>query len=228
MTSKKQRLPLPALIVLIVVTGAAVAAAGFFLLVHPQQSKASHLEGEIAAVQAQIDANFAAARAGRTKPIRSAGLFRLSKAMPDHADMPGVLLELNRVAADSGITFESIAPQTSVPVSGYQAMPIQLTFNGNFYNLADFLYRLRNLVIVGDNGELAASGRLFAIDTFDFSEAADGFPEIRANIVVDAFVYGTGAPATATPPVATATTPGATTTTTTTTAEGTAAVAATP
>jgi hypothetical protein len=204
---KKQRLPLPAVIALIVVAGLAVAAAGFFLIVNPQRAKATELENEIASVQLQIDANFAAAaRAGKTKPIRSADLFRLSKAMPDRADMSGVLLELNRVAADSGITFESIAPQTSVPVSGYQAMPIQLAFNGNFYNLADFLYRLRNLVAVGPTGDLAASGRLFAIDTLDFSEAADGFPEITATLVVDAFVYGTGVPATATPATTTATT----------------------
>jgi hypothetical protein len=105
-------------------------------------------------------------------------------------------------------------------------MPIQLTFNGNFYNLADFLYRLRNLVAVGDTGELSASGRLFAVDTLDFAEAADGFPQITATLVVDAFVYGTGVPATATPPTTTATTPGATTApTTTTTADGIAAVA---
>jgi hypothetical protein len=132
--------------------------------------------------------------------------------MPDRADMSGVLLELNRIAADTGIRFESISPQTAVPISGYQAVPIVLTFDGNFYDLSDFLYRLRTLVHV-DEGRLAASGRLFAIDTLDFAESPDGFPRIIASLVVDAFVYGTGAPATATP----ATTTTATTATSTTT-----------
>src|SRR5439155_22290360 len=116
-----------------------------------------------------------------------------------------VLLQLNPTAADTGITFQSIAPPTSAPISGYQAMPIQLTFQGNFYSLVDFLFRLRNLVDV-QQGQLDATGRLFAIDTLSFTEAQQGFPKISATLVVDAFVYGTQAPATATPTTTTGTT----------------------
>jgi hypothetical protein len=202
----KQRLPVGAQVGLIVAGGLLALAAGYFLLIGPQRSNASDLAQQVEAADAKLAADSAArAAAKRVEPIRVADLFRLSKAMPDRADMSGVLLELNRVAADSGITFESISPQTSVPVSGYQAVPIQLTFKGNFYNLSDFLYRLRTLVGVAD-GRLAASGRLFAVDTLDFSQAQEGFPEIAATLVVDAFVYGTGVPATATPAPATTTT----------------------
>ena len=119
--------------------------------------------------------------------------------VPERAEYIRILvLELNRIAADTGITFESITPQTAVPISGYQAVPINLTFKGNFYNLSDFLYRLRTLVVVNE-GRLAATGRLFAIDTLDFAESQEGFPRIAATLVVDAFVYGTGVAATATP-----------------------------
>ena len=43
-------------------------------------------------------------------------------------------------------------------------------------------------------GTLDATGRLFAIDEVDFAEAPPppGFPQIRAHLVIDAFVYGTG------------------------------------
>lgn len=206
MTGK--RLPLPAQIAAAVVLAVALAAGGWFFLVSPQRARASDLDAEIALAEQQLeDHRLATLRAGSVEKIEVADLFRLSKAMPDRADMSGVLLELNRIAADTGITFESISPQTAVPISGYQAVPIQLTFKGNFYNLSDFLYRLRSLVHVSD-GRLGATGRLFAIDTLDFSESQEGFPRIAATLVVDAFVYGTGAPATATP---------ATTSTTTTT-----------
>jgi Pilus assembly protein, PilO len=205
----KQNLPLGAQIALAVVVPLALAAAGWFFVVSPQRSKSSELAVQIAAVEQRLeDHRLATLRAGAVQKIEVADLFRLSKAMPDRADMSGVLLELNRIAADTGITFESITPQTAVPISGYQAVPINLTFKGNFYNLSDFLYRLRTLVVV-DEGRLAATGRLFAIDTLDFSESQDGFPRIAATLVVDAFVYGTGAPATATP---TTTTTAATTT----------------
>jgi Tfp pilus assembly protein PilO len=207
--SERTRIPLPAQIGLAVVLALLVGAGGWFLLVSPQRAAVKDLEAEIGAAEQRLEEHrLATLRAGSVEKIAVADLFRLSKAMPDRADMSGVLLELNRIAAGAGITFESISPQTAVPISGYQAVPIQLTFKGNFYNLSDFLYRLRSLVYV-DDGQLAATGRLFAIDTLDFAESQEGFPRISAALVVDAFVYGTGVPATATP---------TTTTTTTTTA----------
>jgi Tfp pilus assembly protein PilO len=204
--TEKRRLPLPAQIAIAVGLALVVAAGGWFLLVSPQRAKATDLDGQIEAAQKQLDDHrLATLQAGSVQKIEVADLFRLSKAMPDRADMSGVLLELNRIAADTGITFESISPQTAVPISGYQAVPINLTFKGNFYNLSDFLYRLRSLVHVAD-GRLAATGRLFAIDTLDFAESQEGFPRISATLVVDAFVYGTGVPATATPTATTSTT----------------------
>jgi len=212
----KQRLPLAATIAIVVVAALLAGAAGWFLLVSPKRAEASRLLGEIDSTQAQIASYHAASlQAKGRQPIKVADLFRLSKAMPDRADMSGVLLQLNQIAADTGITFQSIAPQTSVPISGYQAIPIQLTFEGSFYNLADFLFRLRNLVNV-QHGQLSATGRLFAIDTLSFAQSTQGFPQISATLVVDAFVYGTQTAATATPTTTTSTT-GTTTGATTTT-----------
>jgi len=212
----KQRLPLAATIAIVVVAALLAGAAGWFVLVSPKRAEASRLKGEIDSTQAQIASYHAASlQAKGRQPIKVVDLFRLSKAMPDRADMSGVLLQLNQIAADTGITFQSIAPQTSVPISGYQAIPIQLTFEGSFYNLADFLFRLRNLVSV-QHGQLSATGRLFAIDTLSFSQSTEGFPQISATLVVDAFVYGTQTAATATPTTTTSTT-GTTTGATTTT-----------
>jgi Pilus assembly protein, PilO len=209
----KQRLPLWAQVALVVVGVLVVGAAAYFGLIRPKKAEAARLQKETDAAKAQVDDYYAKSVAVKGQPkIRSADLFRLAKAMPGQADMSGVLLQLNQVAADTGITFQSIAPQNSVPISGYQAVPIHLTFEGNFYNLVDFLYRLRNLVDV-EHGQLNATGRLFAIDTLSFEEAQGGFPQISATLVVDAFVYGTLTPATATP-----TTTSTTSTSTTTTA----------
>ena len=216
MRTTKQRLPLPAKIALVVVGVLVLGAAAYFGLIRPKKAEAARLQKETDATKAQVDDYYAKSAAVKGRPkIRSADLFRLAKAMPGQADMSGVLLQLNQIAADTGITFQSIAPQNSVPISGYQAVPIQLTFEGNFYNLVDFLFRLRNLVDV-EHGQLNATGRLFAIDTLSFEEAQGGFPQISATLVVDAFVYGTLTPATATPTTTTATT--STTSTTTTTA----------
>ena len=87
-------------------------------------------------------------------------------------------------------------------------LPISVTFQGNFYNLADFLYRLRSLVSV-HAGTLDATGRLFSVDTLTFNESTLKFPQIQATLVIDAFVYGSG--------VAPVPAPATTTTTTTST-----------
>jgi hypothetical protein len=203
-----------------------VGLAGWFLLVRPQGAKLDNLKRETADVQQKIDAYKQQVAAARAAPkIEVADVYRLAKAMPDKTDMPDLLLELSQLARDTGIRFDSISPQPIAAVGSYQVLPISVTFNGNFYNLADFLYRLRSLVSV-HAGQLDATGRLFSVDTLTFNESPLKFPQIQASLVVDAFVYGVGAvspvPATTrrTPvgPTPTTTTTSPTTTTTTPTA----------
>jgi len=192
---KRSGLPQPALIALIVVGFLLAGVGGYMMLIRPQHAKAADLDTQIADTNSAIDAARALTlEAKKGAQIRVADLYRLTKAMPDQVDMAGILLELNQVAEDSGITFEQITPSsTATPISGYLAIPITVEFQGNFYELADFLYRLRNLVDVR-HGALDATGRLFAIDTVSFAEAPPppGFPQIRAQLTIDAFVFGTG------------------------------------
>jgi type II secretory pathway pseudopilin PulG len=191
----KRRVPQPLVIGLIVLGFAVAGLGGWFMLIGPQRSKATELDTQIADANNAISAARALTlEAKKGAQIRVADLFRLTKAMPDQTDMPGILLQLTQVAEDSGISFEQITPSTTAtPVSGYLAIPITVEFRGNFYDLSDFLYRLRNLVDVR-RGALDATGRLFAIDSIEFAEAPPppGFPEISAHLVIDAFVFGTG------------------------------------
>ncbi len=219
-----------AVVVIGVVVGLIVyGLAGYFLLVSPQRAKATKLKHETVATQQQIDQYRAlAAQARATPPIRVAELFRLTKAMPDSVDMAGLILELSRVARDTGIQFDSITPQGAAPVSGYSSIPITLEFDGNYYELSDFLFRLRNLVRV-EGGQLDALGRLFVVDSISFAESTHAFPQIKASLSIHAFVYG-DVSTTTTPPADTSTTSTTTTGTTTTPAPETppAGASATP
>ena len=213
----------PAVLVLVVVGVLAYLAVGYLLVISPQRSKSADLKKQVAETEqkiAQYEALSAQARAAA--PIRVADLFRLEKAMPNEVDMAGIVLELSRLARDTGITFESITPQGPAPQQGFQMMPVTLAFDGNYFELADFLYRLRSLVRVS-SGHLAATGRLFVVDSINFSESDLSFPRIQASVVVNAYVFGDapppGAPpgTPATPPPAPAAQTGTTATTTTTT-----------
>ena len=217
----KKKLPQSAQIGIAVVVLLVLAAIGYFGLVKPQKGKAADLSTQIAAQENQIaDARALLAKSKDAQKVRVADLFKLTKTMPDQPDEAGMVLELTNVARQSGITFDSIMPQGSTPLSGYQVVPITVIFDGNFFQLTDFLFRLRNLVDVR-RGALAADGRLFTVDSIQFGEGKRKFPQVEATLTVDAYIYGTGATVSAPPQATTGTqgaaTPGTTTPTTATT-----------
>jgi type IV pilus assembly protein PilO len=213
----KKKLPQSAQIAIAVVALLLVAAIGYFALVKPQKSKAASLSSQIADQDKQIvEARALLAKAKNAQKVRVADLFRLTKAMPDQPDEAGIILELTNVARQSGIDFESISPSASTPQSGYQVIPITVIFDGNFFQLTDFLFRLRNLVDVR-RGALAADGRLFTVDSVQFGQGEAKFPEVKATLTVDAYIYGTGATVSAPPQTQVQAAPGTSGTTTTAT-----------
>jgi type IV pilus assembly protein PilO len=190
-----------------------VTLVAYFVLVRPKRAEAARLGDQIAKLETDISAAKLASRPKEADAnLKVADLFELAKAMPDRDDMPGIILELNSTAEAAGVKFKAIAPQEAVTQEGYRVIPISLTFEGNYYDLTDFLFRMRNLVSV-DDGKLAASGRFFTLDTLDMHEA--GLPQIEALLVVSAYVYDPNAHSATPPPVPVPTTTGTTTGTTT-------------
>lgn len=205
--SVKARTLSPTIASVLVVAGALVVLlAGVFALVMPQRHKASQLTKQLASTRTQIATARALAAQKPEQQIRVADLFKLVEAMPDDPDMTGVILQLQQTATEAGVEFDSIQPQAVETGTGYQVQPIDVSFNGNFYALTDFIFRLRKLVAV-HSGKLDATGRLFSVDKIDFGAGAEGFPSIAATVRVNAFVYSPAALApTAVPSTTTGTT----------------------
>jgi Tfp pilus assembly protein PilO len=209
MTARFSALSRSAQIALVVGGLVLVAAVGWFAVVAPKRSTANDLKEQTAAVQAQIDQNRSTAFSRALPAVRSASVFSLAKAMPSQVEMPDVILELNQLATDSGISFDEISPQAPAADTAFDVEPINMQFTGNFYNLSDFLLRLRNLVRV-ENGKLFAHGRMFAVSDLGFEEAQQQFPIVTATMTVNAFVPA--APQPVVPAVGATTTTGTTTT----------------
>jgi Tfp pilus assembly protein PilO len=202
-----------------------VALVAYFLLVRPKRAEAGRLTEEIAQLDTELQAARQAAKPDETaQKIKVADIFELAKAMPDRPDMPGIILELNSLAESVAIEFVSIAPEPVVAGNGYRILPVRFVFEGDYFALTDFLFRVRNLVRV-DDGRLFASGRFFTLDFLRMEEGPDNFPQIKAEILISAYVYEPGAQATTTVPVATATTTAPTTSSGTTTVATEAAAA---
>ena len=198
-----------------------VVVIGYFVLVSPKHSEAASLKKQTAAVQLQITQNRSAAFTKALPAVRSASVFRLAMAMPSQLQTPDIILQLNQLAEDSGISFDQIQPgaggtgtaTTPDTTDPFAVEPIQVAFSGNFYNLLAFLQRTRNLVRV-ENGRLFAVGRLFDVSDIAFQEGKTGWPQIQATMTINTFVPQA-------PQAATTTTPGSTTGTTSTTTTGT-------
>ena len=212
MTARLANLSTRAQVALVASALLLVAVIGYFALIAPKRSTAADLKNQTAAVQAQIDRNRSTAFTQALPAVRAASVFRLAKAMPTQLETADVMLQLNQLAVDSGITFDEITPSlagTATAATGtadpFAVEPITVKFTGSFYNLLAFLQRLRNLVRV-ENGHLTANGRLFDVSDISFAAGAKGFPQVQATLTVNAFV-----------PQALSTTPGSTDTTSTTT-----------
>jgi Tfp pilus assembly protein PilO len=215
-----------------------VAVIGYFVLISPRHSTASSLKNQTAAVQAQIAANRSTAFTQALPAVRSATIFSLTQAMPSKLDTPDVILQLDGLAQDSGISFDQIQPGSSgttstqatpdatVTTDPFAAEPIQVKFTGSFYNLLAFLQRLRNLVRV-QNGNLFTAGRLFDVTNVTFAEGAAGWPQVQATLTIDAFVPQAPAAATTVPTADSTSTTTSTTSTTTTTSNPTSAAPST-
>jgi hypothetical protein len=184
------KLPTPAKIGLVAAGVLLGLVAGWLLVISPKRSDVTTLKQQIESTRDEI----AAAHGVHTPSqpaIRVADLFKLSRAMPNTADIPGVLLQISRVAEETGVTFEAITPHDPTSLGAYERIDIDLTFQGRFYDLSDFLYRLRNLVDV-HNGVLNATGRLFSVDTINLNQGEQDFPQVKATLTVSAYVFGDG------------------------------------
>src|SRR5215203_2349146 len=137
--TKSGRLSPPVQIALVAAGLLVLAVAGYMVLIKPKRAEASKLDGQIAGVRQQIaDRQSASTSRQISVAVKTADLFRLAKALPSDSNMASVILELNDVATDAGIVFDSIAPQPAVAENAYQVQPITLTFSGNYFTLTDF------------------------------------------------------------------------------------------
>lgn len=212
MTARLASLPKAAQIALIATMLLLVALIGYFTAISPKRSTAADLKKQTAAVESQIASNKSTAFTQALPAVRSASVFALTQAMPNNLDTPGVILTLNELARDSGISFDSIqevsgSSDVTATLDPFATQPIQVQFSGSYYNLLAFLQRVRNLVKV-ENGKLFTAGRLFDVSNVTLAEGRDKWPQVQATLTINEFVPQA---------VAVAATPGSTDTTSTTT-----------
>jgi Tfp pilus assembly protein PilO len=191
--SKNLRLILVALVIVV------FAILVWFFVLSPIRGEISETED---AIQEEQDllvtarAKVAAAEATKAEgKINQAKLLELAKMVPSSEELPSLLLQIQDLADQAGISFLTITPgePTDTESEDYMILPLELEFEeGSYFAVSDFVYRVEQMV--------GGPGRLLAIKTLELSlqedeaTAAMGEAKLKAVISAYAFIQGnTGA-----------------------------------
>ncbi len=182
------------LVVILAATLLVLSAATWFVLILPKQSTANSLDATIKTTQTQL-AKLVQSENPKSASHRHAlsQSVLTTRALPNLAAMPQIVLQLSRIATEVHVSLDSITPQAPVAYAGYEAVPITVTLYGEFFGVQGFLQELRNQVRVTSDG-VAAHGRLYDVLGVTFQSTTPA-PKVTATLTLDAFYYtGIGLP----------------------------------
>jgi Tfp pilus assembly protein PilO len=176
-------------------------------------SQISALQSDVAE---QRQAAQAGLQARKDFPRDYQRLVVMGKAVPVDDETASLLVQINRIAEATGVSFRAIqqsagaaaapaatttptAPATETAASllpigatvgsaGLPTLPYQLTFRGNYFEVADFMAGIDRLVKPRKR-TISADGRLVTIDGFVLSsDESFPFPVVKATMSVTTYV----------------------------------------
>ena len=87
--------------------------------------------------------------------------------------------------ADAGTTGTGGAAGATSGVAGLDSVPLNFTFTGSYFDLADFFHRVKRFVRVA-NEDIRVQGRLMTIDTMAFT--SDKPPTVKATVTASVYL----------------------------------------
>lgn len=184
------------------------------VLVRPQLGELSTIattkqeeESRIRGAQAELEL----LKAAKSEALQiQADLIKVGNQVPDSPQLPSLVVEIQDLATEAGISFVSIKPGTMTASGEFTTLPIELALHGQFFDVVDFLYRLQHLtrevrvtdldLKKGSTTQAAGTGGTSGTGTGGQQQQSDGGLDlvVTANVYVMGTVPGAQAP-TATP-----------------------------
>jgi Tfp pilus assembly protein PilO len=131
-----------------------------------------------------------ASAAGGQKAVTAPGT-AVEKANNTKASSEQQAQSTGSTGGANGSTGSTPAGASGQPTSGapgLDAVPLEFTFVGSFYDMADFFHRAKRFVWVANHGGVAVHGRLLTIDGFDLKASDKGFPQLEAQMFATAYL----------------------------------------
>jgi Tfp pilus assembly protein PilO len=182
-----------------------IIALGWFFLLSPIRADMDSISTQIEDARAQLStaqAKLAQAEVTRAEGKKNqARLIELAKMVPASDEMPSLIIQIQDLASQSGITFMSITPAEPIASEGINAIPLDVQFVGTFFDLSDFVYRAEQMV--------AGPGRLLAIKSLSLelgssadttTPSASTSPLLAVSMTIYAFDTAVAAEAASTTP----------------------------
>jgi Tfp pilus assembly protein PilO len=102
------------------------------------------------------------------------------------AEQSGVQPSDTQTSTSAGATTENGDAAATAP-PGLETVPLELEFEGDFFNLADFFHDVKRFVSLA-NGDVLVSGRLLTVEKVKWSSDEEIFPHIKAEITATIYL----------------------------------------
>ncbi len=189
------------LYIIVGVVAVVIGVLWYFFLFSPQQKKIADLNTQYLAQQNTLQQTNMQIRQlqllKKTAPQAEADLIQLHQVMPVEGAIPSFIVELTKTAQSSGLTMISVTPQPTAPGVPFSVQPIQLEFDGGYFDAEDFLYRLENYVDYR-NGQFLVTGRMFSVVNLSLTKSStQDYPDLDIKVTINGYQWTpTGASAT--------------------------------
>ncbi len=177
-----------------------MVAAG--VLIVPQFQKIGQLEADIASADddlAQAQNLLAARQEAKSRAaVTNTALLQLAAAVPENADLPSLLIELQDKAYENDVQIRSVQPDAPVEGDGFVAIPFTFTVWGSWGDTVDFMQQIpdvgRQVRIVAARVSLPGEDQ---VDT-DAIEPLGAYT-VQTEIVIETYVVPAGSVPTSAP-----------------------------
>jgi type IV pilus assembly protein PilO len=184
-------------VAIIVVLALAVIA----LLIVPQFGQMGEYDRQLAKANADVQA--AQALLAQRQSAKSAAaetqarLLALQNELPDNPELPSLIIELQNTANQAGLVWVKVEPQIPQDRGGFVAVPLQLTMEGSWADMNDYVRRIgrleRQMRITSVDIKPKEDPSSATADTAASSstKASTGPIPLTSSIQLEAYVMGT-------------------------------------
>jgi type IV pilus assembly protein PilO len=135
------------LIGIAIIVVAALAVVG--VLIVPQFSVLADQDAQLAKAQQDVtaaQATLAQRQSAKNEAAQTqAELMSLQNQVPDSPELPTLIIELQDVATDAGMSWVKVEPKEPANRDGYSAVPIGVSLEGSWPDTVDYVRRLGRL-----------------------------------------------------------------------------------